>query len=240
MQRCTGVTKRGLTCTRTVVFPQTRCKTHRIPTGNSSTNTSTNSSSHDMIPSSPTRESDAQETTDARVVAQTTVSMYEELLKYHLMNPNPFDGAVGDGEMIDEHRDNDFSGDSYDAVYDGRWIRQQQDDEYEMALRKDRAIARWKRCRILVYTLTELCRWRRSHLCSSVIRLIQRYETQGRSICFSECASQNDRVRIGDIIQKNKQIERWCKLWIEHKRHCDWDASKMMDVQLNTMHILID
>lgn len=222
MSRCTGVTKRGAACARTVVFPHTRCKAHREAGTNRHTSTSA-----DTVEST--------ESTDTRTYAHpATLSMYDELVAYHVMNPHNFDDETYDAGPFQEPRNARWSVDADE----GRALCEQQDDEYARSLRKDRARSRWKKCRIAVHALIGLSRWQRLQLCSSVIRLIQRCEVQFRTECFSPCASQHDRNRIGDIVQKNKQIERWCNLWMAHQRVGDWDVSRMMDAHLKPTHIL--
>jgi hypothetical protein len=243
MSTCAGLTKRGLPCTRMVTLPHTRCKTHRVSVdyhhGQSSAHNG-RPNEHAVTPTTALAgESDAW-TTESRIspeIGHASMGLYDELLRYHIENPHHGMYEQGDDTFQHTMRDeNDEtigdSGSRIDHVRDGRLLCRQQDDEYEMSLRKDRAISMWKRCRMVVFSLIELRRWQRSHLCSSVIRSIQRYETLCREIVFSSSVSQPERNAIGVVIQKNKNVERWCKRWLETRMHHDWDVSKLSDAQL--------
>lgn len=155
--------------------------------------------------------------------------LYDELLRYQMANPHhtlfedPHDGDVATNlEPIDDS----------ERIQEARMLRQQQDEDFARSLRKDRTIERWKRCRVVVYALIELRRWRRSHLCVSVIRAIQRCEALCREMCFSTRVSQGQRNAIGAVVQRNKHIERWCRMWLEHRSHGDWDVNRLVSVQL--------
>jgi hypothetical protein len=162
-------------------------------------------------------------------------SLYRELLHYHIANPHhgfydPFDdmGAMsGHSPQANDHAM------SYEDAHAARELCRQQDDDFATSLRKDRAKMRWHKLRIVVSALTELCRWRRTHACHAVIRAIQHYEASCRQRCFSSNVSQSERNAIGTVIQQNKNIERWCRLWLANPNVRDWDERKLLEVQLH-------
>ena len=226
MVTCSGVTRRGIRCTRVVHAPHMRCTTHRRADRQSPLPTTTQRPpAHHVV-----TQSHSPPPPPTVVERASPTNLYAELVRYQLANPSHFDldddHATFDPSVVDVEPTTTVAHDHHEA----RMICQQQDRDYALSLRKDAAIARWRQCRRLVEALLVLRRWWRVHLCSSTIRRIQQYEAFYRSRSFAPDVSPGERERIGATIQRHKQAERWCHRWLVTPISADWDARHVIRI----------